>query len=82
MIWRPPPPAPLSVARLAAPLARRGELVWVMRRDDLYAPGLAGAGLPTERLIQVCARDDDEALAVMEDALRDARRRRRVRRSG
>jgi protein ImuA len=58
------------VARLAAPLASRGELIWVLRRDDLYAPGLAGLGLPVERLIQVCARDEDEALAVMEDALR------------
>ena len=59
------------VARLAAPLARvGGELVWVLRRDDLHAPGLAGLGFPTERLIQVCARDDDEALAVLEDALR------------
>lgn len=58
------------VARLAVPLAVRGELVWVLRRDDLYAPGLAGLGLPAERLIQVCARDEDEALAVMEDALR------------
>jgi protein ImuA len=58
------------VARLAVPLARRGELVWVLRRDDLHAPGLAGLGLPAERLIQVCARDEDEALAVMEDALR------------
>jgi protein ImuA len=58
------------VARLAAPLARRGELVWVLRRDDLYAPGLTDLGLPAERLIQVCARNEDEALAVMEDALR------------
>ena len=58
------------VARLAVPLASRGELIWVLRRDDLYAPGLAGLGLPVERLIQVCARDEDETLAVMEDALR------------
>src|SRR5277367_5639715 len=58
------------VARLATPLARRGELVWVLRRDDLHAPGLAGLGFPADRLIQVCARDDHEALAVMEDALR------------
>jgi protein ImuA len=58
------------VARLAIPLAARGELVWVLRRDDLHAPGLATLGLPAERLIQVCARDEDEALAVMEDALR------------
>ncbi len=56
-------------ACLAAPLARRGEAIWVLRRDDLFAPGLAGLGFPTERLIQVCARDEAEALAVTEDAL-------------
>jgi protein ImuA len=58
------------VARLAQPLTRRGELIWVLRRDDLHAPGLATLGFPAERLIQVCARDEAEALAVMEDALR------------
>jgi protein ImuA len=56
-------------ALIAAPLARRGEAVWVFRRDDLFAPGLAGLGFPAEKLIQVCARDEAEALAVMEDAL-------------
>lgn len=56
-------------ALMAAPLARRGQAVWVLRRDDLWAPGLAGLGFPAERLIQVCARDEAEALAVMEDAL-------------
>jgi len=56
-------------ACLAAPLARRGEAVWVLRRDDLFAPGLTGLGFPAERLIQVCARDEAEALAVTEDAL-------------
>jgi len=62
--------APAAFAALmAAPLAGRGEVVWVMRRDDLWAPGLAGLGFPPERLIQVCARDEAEALAVMEDAL-------------
>jgi protein ImuA len=62
--------APAAFAALmAAPLARRGEAVWVLRRDDLWAPGLAGLGFPAERLIQVCARDEAEALAVMEDAL-------------
>jgi protein ImuA len=58
------------VAQLARPLCRRGELIWVLRRDDLHAPGLATLGFPAERLIQVCARDEAEALAVMEDALR------------
>ena len=57
-------------ARLAVPLTRRGELIWVLRRDDLHAPGLVTLGFPAERLIQVCARDEAEALAVMEDALR------------
>ena len=56
-------------ALMAAPLARQGEVVWVMRRDDLCAPGLLGLGFPAERLIQVCARDEAEALSVMEDAL-------------
>ncbi|MBL8555224.1 MAG: protein imuA [Phenylobacterium sp.] len=65
--------APAAFAALvAAPLARRGEAVWVLRRDDLWAPGLAGLGFPPERLIQVCARDEAEALAVMEDALSTA----------
>lgn len=60
------------IARLAAPLASRGELVWVLRRDDLHAPGLSSTGFPAERLIQVCAPGEAEALAVMEDALRTA----------
>jgi protein ImuA len=59
----------LFAALAAAPLARQGETVWVLRRDDLWAPGLMGLGFPMERLIQVCARDEAEALAVMEDAL-------------
>jgi protein ImuA len=57
------------VAALAAPLAARGAVVWVMRRDDLFAPGLAGLGFPAERLIQVVVRDDAEVLAALEDAL-------------
>lgn len=57
-------------ARLALPLTSRGELIWVLRRDDLHAPGLSSLGFPAERLIQVCAPGEAEALAVMEDALR------------
>lgn len=56
-------------ALMAQPLARRGWAVWVLRRDDLWAPGLEGLGFPAERLVQVCARDEAEALGVMEDAL-------------
>ena len=62
----------LFAALLASPLARKGEAVWIMRRDDLWAPGLVGLGFPAERLIQVCARDEAEALAVTEDALATA----------
>jgi protein ImuA len=65
--------APAAFAALAAsPLARRGEAVWVLRRDDLHAPGLEGLGFPSQRLIQVAARDEAEVLAVMEDALSTA----------
>lgn len=62
--------APAAFAALAAsPLAHRGEAVWILRRDDLWAPGLTGLGFPADKLICVCARDDADALAVMEDAL-------------
>ncbi len=57
------------IAALAAPLAARGAVVWVMRRRDLYAPGLAGLGFPAERLIQVRAPSEAAALAALEDAL-------------
>lgn len=64
------------VAALASPLARPGakggEVVWVMRRDDLHAPGVAELGLAPDRLIQVCAPSCSEALMVMEDALATA----------
>lgn len=56
-------------ALLIRPLLKRGAVVWVMRRTDLFTPGLAGLGLPTDRLIQVRARDDAEVLSVLEDAL-------------
>ncbi|MGA0606265.1 ImuA family protein [Phenylobacterium sp. VNQ135] len=59
-------------ALVASPLARRGEAVWIMRRDDLWAPGLNGLGFPADRLICVCARDDADVLSVMEDALATA----------
>ena len=61
-------PAAFS-ALLLRPLAASGAVVWVMRCDDLHAPGLAGLGFPVGRLIQVKARDEAEVLAVLEDAL-------------
>lgn len=57
------------VALLTRPLLKAGAVVWVMRRTDLFAPGLAGFGFPTGRLIQVKARDEAEVLSVLEDAL-------------
>jgi len=57
------------VAAAITPLARKGAVVWVMRRDDLHAPGLFGLGFPTQALIQVKARDETQALAALEDAL-------------
>ncbi len=60
------------VARLLPSLPQvlfRGDVVWVMRRDDLYPPGLAFLGFPAERLIQVRAENDEEALGVLEEAL-------------
>lgn len=57
-------------ALIARPLAGLGAAVWVLRRDDLYAPGLAALGFPAQRLIFVRAADDDEVLAAVEDAAR------------
>src|SRR5579862_8042139 len=50
------------IAALLRPLALQGAVVWVMRRRDLYAPGLAALGFPAERLIQVRAPSETEAL--------------------
>ena len=56
-------------ALLIRPLLKTGAVVWVMRRTDLFAPGLAGLDVPTGRLIQVKDRDEAEVLSVLEDAL-------------
>lgn len=47
-----------------------GPVLWVVRRRDLFAPGLAQAGLDAKRLIYAEAKDDAELLAVMEEGLR------------
>jgi protein ImuA len=47
-----------------------GPVLWVVRRRDLFAPGLAQVGLDHKRLIYAEARDDAELLAVMEEGLR------------
>jgi protein ImuA len=56
--------------RLAARFSEAGQVVWVLRRDDLYAPALAELGLTPDRLIVVRAASEAEALAAIEDAVR------------
>jgi protein ImuA len=46
-------------------------VLWVSCRNDLYAPGLAQAGLPSAAVIYAQPRDDAALLAVIEDAVRD-----------
>jgi protein ImuA len=63
--------ATLFTAGIAARRAGgRGTVLWAFRRRDLFAPGLAQAGLAPGRLIYAeCGRDED-VLAVMEEGLR------------
>jgi protein ImuA len=60
--------ATLFAAAIAA--RRPGTVLWALRRPDLFAPGLALAGLAPDRLLYAeCGRDED-VLAVMEEGLR------------
>jgi protein ImuA len=59
-----------SAAILARISERQGQVVWITRGDDLYAPGIAAYGLKPERLIVVRARRDADILWAMEEALR------------
>ncbi|AOH83070.1 protein ImuA [Sphingomonas panacis] len=47
-----------------------GPVLWVVRRRDLFAPGLYQAGLDPERVLYAEAADDAEVLALMEEGLR------------
>lgn len=63
----------LFFAAVAARLSRaqgQGTVLWALSRRDLFAPGLALAGLTPERLIYAECRRDEEVLAVMEEGLR------------
>jgi protein ImuA len=61
----------LFTAGLAARACHKGGIVlWALRWRDLFAPGLAQAGLTPERLIQAECRRDEDVLAVMEEGLR------------
>jgi protein ImuA len=56
---------------LAGIVARtRGEILWVVRSRDLFAPGLYQAGVDPARVLYAEARDDAELLALMEEGLR------------
>jgi protein ImuA len=56
----------------AAGIAARtnGMVLWCATRPDLFAPGLAQAGLPADRVIHVQAGDDMALLAACEEGLR------------
>jgi protein ImuA len=58
--------AALLIAGILARL--RGPVLWVMQRPDLFAPGLANAGLHPDRV--VFAQAGRDGLAVMEEGLR------------
>ena len=70
----------LFIAGLAARQANRAEpkagtvakgtVLWALKRRDLFAPGLAQAGLAPDRLIYAECGCDEDVLAVMEEGLR------------
>ncbi|HEY0014032.1 MAG TPA: protein ImuA [Allosphingosinicella sp.] len=63
--------ATLFTASIAARrAAEEGTVLWAFSRRDLFAPGLALAGLSPERLLYAECRRDEEVLAVMEEGLR------------
>ena len=63
--------ASLFIAGIAARLSQgKGIILWALARRDLFAPGLAQAGVRPNSLIQAECGGDEEVLAVMEDALR------------
>ncbi len=65
--WGDDAAAMLFTAGIAA--RQGGQVLWIVTRSDMFAPALFQAGLPPDRLIRAEARDDNELLAVMEDAL-------------
>lgn len=63
--------ATLFLAGIAARLGGgEGTLLWALSRRDLFAPGLALAGLHPARVLYAECRSDEEVLAVMEEGLR------------
>lgn len=66
--WGDDAAATLFIAGIAA--RAWGPVLWVVRTRDLFAPGLYQAGLEPSRVLYAEARDDLEALALMEEGLR------------
>lgn len=66
--WGDDAAATLFIAGVAA--RAWGPVLWVVRTRDLFAPGLYQAGLEPSRVLYAEARDDQEALALMEEGLR------------
>ncbi|HEX9932575.1 MAG TPA: protein ImuA [Allosphingosinicella sp.] len=63
--------ATLFAASIAARRAgEEGTILWALSRRDLFAPGLAAAGLAPARVLYAECRRDEEVLAVMEEGLR------------
>jgi protein ImuA len=57
-------------ARFAMARGEGGQVLWALTRRDLFAPGLAQAGLTPDRLLYAECRNDEEVLAVMEEGAR------------
>src|SRR3954470_1051955 len=57
-------------ARFAMARGEEGQVLWALSRRDLFAPGLAQAGLTPDRLLYDECRNDEEVLAVMEEGAR------------
>ena len=66
--WGDDAAATLFMAGVAARVPR--PVLWVVRKRDLFAPGLYQAGLDPARVLYAEARDDAELLALMEEGLR------------
>lgn len=47
-----------------------GAVLWVLKRGDLYGPGLAEHGLDPARIVLVRAKRDDDVLWALEEGLR------------
>ena len=59
-----------AAAAVRAGSEGEGHVLWALVRRDLFAPGLAQAGLAPERVLYAECRRDEEVLAVMEEGLR------------